>query len=162
MAAVALVALLAVIASLAARASRGPAQSPPAPPPSPEDTAAPSLAHAPEEKPGTVSKFAPPLPKPVALHPFLEEIGGAKARHELAGAAARIGRDADNDIVVSNDSVSSHHAKIQLEPDGAFRITDLGSNNGTFVNGAKATSSPLADGDVIDLGEVQFRFSLPK
>ena len=50
-----------------------------------------------------------------------------------AGQARRIGRVPDNDIVVPHLSVSRHHAELRTTP-GGYRIVDLGSHNGTFVN----------------------------
>lgn len=78
----------------------------------------------------------------------------------LTKTASRIGRRQDNDIVFSNDSVSGHHAEIHLGRDGSFTITDLNSGNGVLVNGKRVTQSSLRDGDIIELGEVGFRFSL--
>lgn len=78
----------------------------------------------------------------------------------LSKTASRIGRRQDNDIVFSNDSVSGHHAEIHMGRDGSFTITDLNSGNGVLINGKRVTQSPLRDGDIVDLGEVGFRFSL--
>ena len=78
----------------------------------------------------------------------------------LHKTASRIGRRQDNDIVFSNDSVSGHHAEIHMARDGSFTITDLSSGNGVLINGKKVTQSSLRDGDVVELGEVGFRFSL--
>ena len=78
----------------------------------------------------------------------------------LSQTASRIGRRQDNDIVFSNDSVSGHHAEIHMGRDGSFAITDLNSGNGVLVNGKKVTQSSLRDGDIVELGEVGFRFSL--
>jgi hypothetical protein len=78
----------------------------------------------------------------------------------LNKTASRIGRRQDNDIVFSNDSVSGHHAEIHMARDGSFTITDLNSGNGVLVNGKRVTQSSLRDGDIVELGEVGFRFSL--
>ena len=78
----------------------------------------------------------------------------------LNKTASRIGRRQDNDIVFSNDSVSGHHAEIHMGRDGSFTITDLNSGNGVLINGKRVTQSPLRDGDIVELGEVGFRFSL--
>ena len=56
------------------------------------------------------------------------------------GAAARIGRALDNDIVVADASVSRHHATIEAV-NGSFTLRDLGSQNGTFIGGARITRS---------------------
>lgn len=78
----------------------------------------------------------------------------------LNKTATRIGRRSDNDLVFSNTSISGHHAEIHMSRDGAFSITDLGSGNGVFVNGERIQQCGLRDGDIIELGEVRFRFSL--
>lgn len=78
----------------------------------------------------------------------------------LNKTATRIGRRSDNDLVFSNTSISGHHAEIHMSRDGAFSITDLGSGNGVFVNGERVQQCGLRDGDIIELGEVRFRFSL--
>jgi pSer/pThr/pTyr-binding forkhead associated (FHA) protein len=62
-----------------------------------------------------------------------------------------IGRKEDNDIVIDNHAVSGHHAKILREEDDFF-IEDLGSLNGTFVNGFKITKAELFKGDSILVG----------
>ncbi len=71
-----------------------------------------------------------------------------------------IGRQAGNDIAISDPEISRHHANITWE--GAnFVIRDMGSANGTFVNGAMITAPCiLRDGDVIGLGELLFSFRL--
>lgn len=78
----------------------------------------------------------------------------------LNKTATRIGRRSDNDLVFSNTSISGHHAEIHMSREGAFSITDLGSGNGVFVNGERIHQCGLRDGDIIELGEVRFRFSL--
>jgi len=64
----------------------------------------------------------------------------------------RIGRLADNDLVVPRKLVSGHHAEVLLGPDGPV-IRDVGSKNGTFVNGEHIRNSrPLIHGDQIIIG----------
>ncbi|MDQ5986216.1 MAG: hypothetical protein CSYNP_01935 [Syntrophus sp. SKADARSKE-3] len=59
-----------------------------------------------------------------------------------------IGRKDDNDIVIDNQAVSGHHARIVREGENYF-IEDLGSLNGTFLNGLKMTKSELFKGDMV-------------
>src|SRR5207248_5789885 len=61
-----------------------------------------------------------------------------------------IGRDADNDIPLPNPQVSRHHARLRRS--GATHvIEDLGSTNGTFVNGQRITNKQLTLGDQIQI-----------
>lgn len=70
----------------------------------------------------------------------------------------RIGRQADNDLVVVDPGVSRHHAEV-INESGTCTLHDLGSTNGTYVNGAVASEHVLRDGDRISLGStvVEFR-----
>lgn len=74
-----------------------------------------------------------------------------------AGAAARIGRALDNDIVLTDASVSRHHATIEAV-NGSYKLRDLGSQNGTFIGGARITEATLGDGDAVKIGEAAFTF----
>ena len=62
-----------------------------------------------------------------------------------------IGRSSDLDMVLVEDMVSRRHAKI-LTTDTEITISDMGSTNGTFVNGEKITTSPIHEGDRILVG----------
>jgi len=75
-----------------------------------------------------------------------------------AGQARRIGRSPDNDIVVPHLSVSSHHAELRATASG-YRIVDLGSHNGTFVNEQRVTAAALAEGDTVGFGDATFRLA---
>ncbi len=89
----------------------------------------------------------------------LEELDAAGTRHLLQATAVRIGRGADNDIRLRNNSVSTNHATISRKGDG-WQIVDLDSSNGVTVNGRPVAQSPLHASDVIELGEVRLRFLL--
>lgn len=62
-----------------------------------------------------------------------------------------IGRDPNSYLPLNHPTVSTRHAMI-LKQDGALLIRDLGSTNGTFVNGNRISQVPLASGDVIQIG----------
>jgi len=76
------------------------------------------------------------------------------------GAVNGIGRSEDNQICLLNPGISRKHAVIKAVP-GGYSIKDLGSQNGTFVNGQRVTEKALSDGDTIDVGSVQFVFRMP-
>src|SRR5205807_9633471 len=63
-----------------------------------------------------------------------------------------IGRSADCAVRVKGEGISRKHARVVADGDELF-LEDLGSTNGTFVNGARVARHPLADGDKIQMGE---------
>ncbi len=77
---------------------------------------------------------------------------------QLIAERITIGRQASSQLCVGDPSVSRQHCIIQPSEDG-FRIRDLGSNNGTFVNGTRVEESNLADGDRIHIGDTLFYFT---
>ncbi|WP_443056388.1 FHA domain-containing protein [Streptomyces sp. MUM 178J] len=81
--------------------------------------------------------------------------------HQLAlGRVMRIGRALENELVVSDLQVSRHHAEFTATPDGRFEIRDLGSHNGTYVNGqpiAKSSSVVIGPNDIVGVGHSTFR-----
>ena len=80
--------------------------------------------------------------------------------HPGAATTIRIGRKPDNDIALTgNLEVSRYHAELRRNPDGSFEILDLGSRDGTYVNGERITRALLAERDVISIGRATFRFS---
>lgn len=78
--------------------------------------------------------------------------------HLPAGCSLKIGRRKDNDVVVDNLAVSSHHGKIDSAGDG-FVYIDLKSKNGSFINQQPVTSHWLQDGDVIYIGKHSLTFA---
>jgi ABC transport system ATP-binding/permease protein len=71
------------------------------------------------------------------------------------GRPITIGRDTDNDIVLTDLLVSRHHAR--LEPAGyGYQVVDLRSSNRTFVNGAPVATAPLQEGDLLTIGRTRF------
>lgn len=69
----------------------------------------------------------------------------------------QIGRALDNDIVLESAEVSRHHARLEYRGT-SFHIVDLGSTNGTSLNGVTITDSELAHGDRITLGNITLEF----
>ena len=68
-----------------------------------------------------------------------------------------IGRAEDNDVVLSDMLVSRRHAELRPSADGSFQLVDLGSDNGTFVNGRRIQHAELESLDVIGIGRHSFR-----
>ncbi|MBC2901874.1 FHA domain-containing protein [Streptomyces sp. PSKA01] len=81
--------------------------------------------------------------------------------HQFAiGRVMRIGRALENELVVSDLQVSRHHAEFHSTPDGRMEIRDLGSHNGTYVNGQpipKGGSQLLGPADIVGVGHSTFR-----
>lgn len=94
-----------------------------------------------------------PARLPVELH-FLS--GPLNGRIVPMKARVRIGREVvDNDLVLDDPSVSRHHALIE-SLDGGFQLKDLGSSNGTFLNGMRLDRPrQLATGDQLKVGQIQ-------
>ena len=70
-----------------------------------------------------------------------------------------MGRAPDNDVVVGDPATSGHHGRIEVRT-GSFWISDLGSTNGTQVNGQQVIEKQLTDGDMIAIGQNTLRFTL--
>ncbi|MFE9766210.1 FHA domain-containing protein [Streptomyces sp. NPDC005808] len=76
------------------------------------------------------------------------------------GRVMRIGRALENELVVSDLQVSRNHAEFHATPDGRYEIRDLGSHNGTYVNGmpiAKGGTALLGPNDIVGVGHSTFR-----
>ncbi|HEY7294199.1 MAG TPA: FHA domain-containing protein [Dehalococcoidia bacterium] len=83
---------------------------------------------------------------------------GTASIHQLKPAGTTLGRDEMCEIVLLDDRVSRQHARITFE-DGGYVLRDLGSRNGTFLNGRRITQpEPLHHRDVIGLPGVTLRF----
>jgi pSer/pThr/pTyr-binding forkhead associated (FHA) protein len=105
-----------------------------------------------------------PSPKPKSQPPprlvVLNE-PAAGAEFTLTKPALRIGRDERLDIWINHKSISHEHAEVQIA-DGKVTVFDLQSANGMRVNGVGASRAILESGDVLELGEVRFRFVPPQ
>ncbi len=91
----------------------------------------------------------------------LKILSGPQAGHVfiVGGKVTAIGRALDNDLILESSDVSRHHARIE-QATGGFRLIDLGSTNGTFVNGQRLTESMLAAGDTVTLGSTEIAFQM--
>ena len=72
----------------------------------------------------------------------------------LERATFTIGRKPDNDIVLALDYVSGYHGRLEQQGT-AWHYVDLGSTNGTFVNGQRTQGATLRDGDILRIGDLQ-------
>ena len=80
-------------------------------------------------------------------------------RVRLQSQVMRIGRRPDNDTIVSDLSVSKQHAELRRTPAGRYSIIDLGSHEGTYVNGTRVSQQELNEGDIIAIGRATFRLA---
>jgi len=126
------------------------------------------------EPPAQTMVFRAPEPAPVVAPPALEAAPPAPEPEVVTlafGGAVRktsqprivLGRSRDADVRVPDESISRRHAEIRHE-DGEYWVVDLGSMNGTRVNGKRVDRARLADGDTIAIGstEIVFGRSLPR
>ncbi len=83
-------------------------------------------------------------------------------KHLLSGESAAIGRALESDIVVTSKRVSREHARV-LRQGRRVTLEDLGSTNGTFLNGERVLAPvELRDGDQVSIGDVVFIFHDPE
>jgi hypothetical protein len=128
-----------------------PAQpAPAAPPPAPVAAAAPAAGVGDEE-----TTFL--LPQAALL--VADAATATRAEYRLA-AVNYVGRSEENQIQLGGQGVSRQHALIAAHRRG-FTLKDLGSQNGTFVNGVRITEQALADGDRICIGSIEMVFRSP-
>lgn len=84
-----------------------------------------------------------------------------KIRYEIAGERTTVGRTRDNEIVLQDPAVSSHHCEFVVEKVGLV-LRDLNSSNGTYVNGRRVQAAPVYDGDAVKIGQFQGRIAVRK
>ena len=100
---------------------------------------------------------APPEDAPATLV-FLTGPGSGRI-FGLKAHMVMIGRGQDNDVVLDDPATSSHHCRIESR-NGAFWLADLGSTNGTLINGEPVVEKQLQHGDVLSIGQNTIRFAL--
>jgi hypothetical protein len=91
---------------------------------------------------------------------YVEMQDELRTRHPVSGETFRIGRHADNELMVADASISRFHAEIKHELNSRYVIRDLESLNGVYVNGRKARTAILSNGDLIELGDVTLKFTV--
>lgn len=95
---------------------------------------------------------SPAAPRKLRQRPWLDVDGD---RYPMLGAITVIGRDDDADILLDDPGISRRHSEIRITYDGPHQvitIRDLGSTNGTFVNGDPIGTMHLSEGDRITIG----------
>ena len=123
---------------------------------------------------GPVAVAKAPMPPPVPAPPsgevdvedrtfivpealLLSEADNGQAVNFRLTALTYIGRSEDNQLRLLDPGVSRRHVLVMATP-GGYTIRDLGSQNGTYVNGTRVDESPLTDGDRITIGEINLVF----
>ncbi len=92
------------------------------------------------------------------FHLVLLDTERAGTVYPLSGEELRIGKAPDNDVVIDHPTVSRNHLIIRRQGD-RFLVQDLGSTNGTFLDGAQVREAYLRPGVLLEVGDVRLRFS---
>ncbi|MFF9839766.1 FHA domain-containing protein [Streptomyces sp. NPDC013740] len=121
-----------------------PVASTPAPAPAPAPASAPAPPH------------APPRPSSVSYPALTGTFRQPTSVRPLPARSVRIGRAPDNDLVVDDLTVSRRHAELRAAPDGTYWIHDLGSHNGTFLNGSPVDHARVTAEDIVGIGHCAF------
>lgn len=135
---------------------------PPLPPP-------PAIPGDEAEEDGTVIlpwRVAPPAASPAPelgatmVLPSARLVGQDEGLEEEfhLGPATFVGRTSECQVRIARPAISRRHARLDLAADGSHVVTDLGSENGTWVNGVRVTEQRLADGDLVAFGTVRFLY----
>lgn len=91
----------------------------------------------------------------------LDQVEGTAGRrlHDLAAEVVSIGRGSPCEIVLDDVTVSRKHAEVfHVEGERGYRIRDVGSLNGTYVNRVRVDAVDLRNGDEIQIGKYRFKF----
>ena len=93
-------------------------------------------------------------PAPVPVHARLRVVArdGTEREVEVDGTPLTLGRATDNSLVLADARVSRHHARLQTRR-GTLVFTDLGSTNGSRVNGVRVDECALGTGDRVQVGD---------
>ena len=102
------------------------------------------------------------LPAPQRRFPFAHLLPGVRKHarppflESLTAGRLLLGRSSACQLVFSDDTVSRRHAELRLM-DGRWMLRDLGSSNGTWVNGRRVVEAEVGPGDEVALGHCSFR-----
>jgi hypothetical protein len=101
-----------------------------------------------------------PRPESAIRAYLLVSTGGRQPiQFDLGDALIGIGRASDNDVIVDDPEVSRHHCQLKLQH-GAYGFADLGSRNGSYVNGQRVSEIALGPGDLIRIGSTLIEFQV--
>jgi hypothetical protein len=101
---------------------------------------------------GGTRVYEVPVVRVPAVELEIREPGRSPRRIPVSGAPIRIGRGPECELVLLDSRVSRRHARLAPR-DGVLVLTDLGSTNGTMVNGHRVSEVALGAGDRIEIGE---------
>jgi pSer/pThr/pTyr-binding forkhead associated (FHA) protein len=110
--------------------------------------------------PQQVRKSSPPAKRAKGRLVVVSDGAGAEGNgvYEIDAAAVTVGRGDGNDIPLDDEFASTQHARLESRRDGVW-VEDVGSTNGTVVNGTRIDGPrKLSPGDVIRIGDTDFRF----
>ncbi|MER5308756.1 FHA domain-containing protein [Streptomyces sp. NPDC002773] len=124
------------------------------PPPVPEAPPPPPRPESP--RPDPLPPAAAPRPPSVSHPAATGTFRRPTSVRPLPAHTIRIGRAPENDVVVSDLVVSRRHAELRAQPDGTYWIHDLGSHNGTFLNGAPVVDARVTPDDIVGIGRCAF------
>ncbi|MEU6949025.1 FHA domain-containing protein [Streptomyces sp. NPDC046316] len=137
--------------------AREPGPATPAPPPVPGPEPAPSPRPVPTpEPPAPAPPRTPPRPSSVSYPAATGTFRQPTSVRPLPTRTVQIGRAPDNDLVVDDLVVSRHHAELEAHADGTYWIKDLGSHNGTFLNGRPVAEARVTPDDIVGVGHSAF------
>ncbi|MFE6814648.1 FHA domain-containing protein [Streptomyces sp. NPDC057677] len=128
--------------------TRPPVQPDAEPAPAPHSAVPPDLV--------TPRNTPPPRPSAVSHPAATGTFRQPTSVRPLPAHSIRIGRSPDNDVVVPDLVVSRHHAELRAHPDGTYWIHDLGSHNGTYLNGAPVADARVTPDDIVGVGHCAF------
>lgn len=108
------------------------------------------------EPPPPAAPAAPERPSAVRTPSATGTFRQPTSVRPLPTRTVRIGRAPDNDLVVDDLVVSRRHAELRVLADGRYEIVDLGSHNGTYLNGQPVARAPVSPGDIVGVGHRAF------
>jgi transcriptional regulator with GAF, ATPase, and Fis domain len=96
------------------------------------------------------------------LRLFVNSPGGEERVYEVQPDGAIVGREPGVEIPLDDRTLSRRHCRLYRGPDGWWRVADLGSRNGTFLNGTPIMDERLDEGDRVEIGESALAVYFPR